>query len=68
MSNDYRWTGYLRRDLASGGLIGELHDPFGFTIRLIGARADGHYAIEGIPGLVPQQYRIPVLDDANDQP
>jgi hypothetical protein len=63
MPGTYRWTGYLQRDLQSGGLVGELHDPFGFVIRLVGARGDGRYDITGTPGAVPEAYAIPGIDE-----
>lgn len=68
MTCAYRWEGYLRRDLESGGLVGELHDPFGFTIKLIGTRGDGHYAVTGTPGAVPDACSIPIIDDPANEP
>jgi hypothetical protein len=63
MSAVYRWTGYLQRDLETGGLVGELVDPFGFTIQLVATRGTGCYAITGIPGPAPEAYAIPLIDD-----
>lgn len=63
MAADYGWSGYLQRDLESGGLVGELHDPFGWVIRLVAVRADGRYAVTGTPGAVPEAYAIPGIDD-----
>jgi hypothetical protein len=63
MSEVYRWTGHLERDLATGGLVGELVDPFGFVIRLVATRGSGCYAIIGTPGAVPAAYAVPWIDD-----
>jgi len=62
MPGVYGWTGYLQRDLESGGLVGELIDPFGFTIHLVATRGTGCYAVTGIPGAVPDVYAIPGID------
>lgn len=68
MAAAYGWTGHLQRDLETGGLVGEIHDPQGFTIRLVVTRGDGSYAVTGTPGAVPEAYAIPGIDeDRNEQ-
>ncbi len=62
MSAPYQWTGSIRRDLATGGIEGEIVDPYGFRIVLIGERGDGCYRVVGTPGPVPEDYRL-VGDD-----
>lgn len=63
MSVVYGWTGHLSRDLASGGLIGEIYDNQGFSIHLVVTRGDGCYAVTGTPCAVPEVYAIPLIDD-----
>jgi hypothetical protein len=64
MGGAYGWSGSLSRDLATGGLVGEIHDPFGFSIRIVATRGTGCYAVTGTPGAVPAAYAIPLIDEA----
>jgi len=59
----YSWQGTIRRDPSTGGIVGELRDTLGFCITLTGERCEGGYALVGVPGDVPNEYRIPLLDD-----
>jgi hypothetical protein len=63
MSAAYGWTGYLGRDLETGGLVGEIRDNQGFSIRLVATRGTGCYAVTGTPCAVPEVYAIPLIDD-----
>ena len=58
----YRWTGEIHRE-SDGVIVGTIRDPFGFSIELRGVRQAGGYALTGINGPVPEQFKIVGVDD-----
>jgi hypothetical protein len=64
MTAPYRWTGTIRKD--GDGISAVLVDNFGFTITLTGQRTAAGYDVVGINGHVPEEFRVPWLDDAVD--
>lgn len=59
MKSPYRWLGSIKRAPEGEGIVGELHDTFGFTIQIVGKRTDKGYEIVGTPGPVPEAYSLP---------
>lgn len=57
MSAPYAWSGMIRK--AGDGIEGLLTDPFGYTIRIAGARTEGGYALTGTPGPIPESLSLP---------
>jgi hypothetical protein len=61
MTAPYRWRGTLRKD--GDGISAVLTDNWGFTITLTGQRTAAGYDVVGINGRVPEEFRVPWLDD-----
>lgn len=59
----YRWTGSIARGSAPGTLVGVLRDGMGYEITLTGTKGEHGYEVTGVPGPVPAEYAIPLLDD-----
>jgi hypothetical protein len=60
----YRMTGHLQRGTEPNTIVGELRDPtFGFVYVLSGTRTAEGYALEGTPGPVPDDLKLPWDDD-----
>ena len=63
MTDAPKYTGYLRKDKATGVVAGLLRDAWGWEITLA-ATPDpaGGYTLTGMLGDVPDALRIPLLD------
>jgi len=52
-------TGTLRRGASPGTITGELRDAFGTVFVITGTRTPEGYAIEGVPGPIPDGLKLP---------
>jgi hypothetical protein len=59
----YHLTGHLRKDPATGEVVGEIHDVFGLSIVLTCTRSADGYTVIAVPGPIPDDLAIPFLDD-----
>jgi hypothetical protein len=57
-----QYTGHIARGDAPDRIVGLLRDAWGYTIHIEGTRTADGYELIGIPDVMPDALRIPLLD------